>query len=81
MFHVFIIEKLNLLGITTVSYPSVVSVPKLTIFAFTICLLGAFLAEHIPVVKKTIYAAYPLKIICSYPSERFLTITGGFDIL
>ena len=52
MFHVFIIEKLNLVGINTVSYLPAVSVPIMTIFVFAICLLVAFLVEHIPVVKK-----------------------------
>ena len=54
MFHMFVIEKLNLIGITTVSYPAVISIPVLTIFAFLVSLLGAFLAGHIPVVRKIV---------------------------
>lgn len=54
MFHMFVIEKLNLIGITTVSYPAVISIPVLTIFTFLVSLLGAFLAGHIPVVRKIV---------------------------
>lgn len=54
MFHVFIIEKLNLIGITTVSFPAVISIPALTIFTFFVSLLGTFIVDHIPVIKKII---------------------------
>ena len=52
--HVFVIEKLNLIGITTVSFPAVISIPILTIFTFMVSLLGAFVADHIPVVRKIV---------------------------
>lgn len=54
MFHVFVIEKLNLIGITTVSFPAVVSIPALTIFTFVVSLLCAFVADRIPFVRKII---------------------------
>ena len=54
MFHVFIIDKLNLIGITTVSFPAVISIPALTIFTFVVSLLGAFVADHIPIVRKIV---------------------------
>lgn len=54
MFHMFVIEKLNLIGITTVSFPAVISIPVLTVFTFMVSLLGAFVADHIPVVKKIV---------------------------
>lgn len=52
MFHMFVIEKLNLFGVTTVSFPTVIAIPVLTIFTFMTCLLGAFVADHIPGVRK-----------------------------
>ncbi len=54
MFHMFVIEKLNLLGITTISCPAVISIPVLTVFTFLVSLLGAFLADHIPVVRRMV---------------------------
>lgn len=54
MFHMFVIEKLNLMGITTVSFPAVISIPVLTLFTFVISLLGAFVADHIPVIRKVV---------------------------
>lgn len=54
MFHVFIIDKLNLIGITTVSFPAVISIPVLTVFTFLVSMLGAFIADHIPVIKKIV---------------------------
>ena len=54
MFHVFVIEKLNLIGITTVSFPAVVSIPVLTVFTFAVSMLGAFIADHIPVLRKIV---------------------------
>ncbi len=54
MFHVFIIDKLNLVGITTVSFPPVVSIPVLTVFTFAVSLLGAFIADHVPVLRKLV---------------------------
>jgi len=52
MFHMFVIEKLNLIGITTVSFPAIISIPFLTIFTFMVSLLGAFVVDHIPVARK-----------------------------
>ena len=52
MFHMFVIEKLNLVGITTVSFPVVISIPVLTIFTFAVSLTGAFVADHIPGIRK-----------------------------
>ncbi len=52
MFHMFIIEKLNLIGITTVSYPAIISIPVLTIFIFLVSLLGAFIVDHVKVLRK-----------------------------
>ncbi len=54
MFHLFVLEKLNLVGITTVSYPAVVSIPVMTVFIFTVSLFGAFVADHIPFVRKIV---------------------------
>lgn len=51
MFHMFIIEKLNLIGITTVSFPAVISIPVLTIFTFLVSLLGAFIVDRIKVLR------------------------------
>jgi hypothetical protein len=48
----FVIEKLNLVGITTVSFPAVISIPVLTIFTFAVSLTGAFVADHIPGIRK-----------------------------
>lgn len=52
MFHMFVIEKLNLVGITTVSFPAIISIPILTIFTFGVSLLGAFVVDHIPIARK-----------------------------
>lgn len=52
MFHMFVIEKLNLVGITTVSFPAIISIPVLTIFTFAVSLAGAFVADHIPGIRK-----------------------------
>ena len=54
MFHVFVIEKLNLLGITTVSFPAVISIPVLTVFTFFVSLLGALIVDHVSVIKKIV---------------------------
>ena len=54
MFHMFIIEKLNLFGITTVSFPAIVSIPVLTIITFVVSLIGAFVADHIPFIRKIV---------------------------
>lgn len=54
MFHMFVIEKLNLIGITTVSFPAMISIPVLTIFTFIVSLLGAFVVDHIPIARKVL---------------------------
>lgn len=52
MFHIFILEKLNLVGITTVSMNALISVPLLTIAAFASSLLIAEIVKRIPVIGK-----------------------------
>lgn len=54
MFHMFIIEKLNLIGITTVSFPAVISIPAITLFTFGVSLFAAFVVSHIPFVRKIV---------------------------
>lgn len=54
MFHMFVIEKLNLVGITTVSFPAIISIPVLTLFTFAVSMVGAFIADHIPGIKKIV---------------------------
>ena len=52
MFHMFVIEKLNLIGITVISFSPVLFAPVMTVFVFSVSLLGAFVADHIPIIKK-----------------------------
>ncbi len=52
MFHMFVIEKLNLVGINTISFPAVISIPVLSVFTFLVSLAAAFAADHIPVVRR-----------------------------
>lgn len=52
MFHMFVIEKLNLIGITTVSFSAIISIPILTIVTFIVSLLGAFVVDHIPIARR-----------------------------
>ena len=52
MFHVFILEKLKLIGITIASFNMVISIPVLTLAAFLISVLVAFLVSKIPFVGK-----------------------------
>lgn len=54
MFHMFVLEKLNLVGVTTVSCPAVISLPVMAMFIFAVSLLGAFVADHIPVIRKIV---------------------------
>lgn len=42
------------IGITTVSFPAVVSIPVLTVFTFVVSMLGAFIADHISVLRKIV---------------------------
>lgn len=52
MLHVFILEKLNLAGITTISFNPLFAVPLLTCLAFAIALLAALVVRKIPVIGK-----------------------------
>jgi len=52
MFHVFLLEKMNLLGITTTSFNAMISVPLLSILAFCLSLLLALLVKKIPFFGK-----------------------------
>lgn len=52
MFHVFILEKMNLIGITTVSLNALVSVPLLTSVAFVCSLLIAAIVKRIPIIGR-----------------------------
>lgn len=52
MLHVFILEKLNLIGITTISMNALISVPLLTIVAFLSSLVIARIVKRIPYVGK-----------------------------
>lgn len=54
MFHMFVLEKLNLAGITTVSCPAVISIPLMTVFIFTVSLACAFVVDRIPFVRKAV---------------------------
>ena len=52
MFHIFILEKLNLVGITTISFNPLLSVPVLSAVAFAVSLGLAQIARRIPVIGK-----------------------------
>lgn len=52
MFHVFILEKW--VGVITVEYSFIVFIPIMTIFTFAVSLLGAFIADHIPLIRKVV---------------------------
>lgn len=52
MFHIFILEKLNLVGITTISFNPLLSVPVLSAVAFAVSLGSAQIARRIPVIGK-----------------------------
>ncbi|MEG0345548.1 MAG: acyltransferase family protein [Erysipelotrichaceae bacterium] len=52
--HVFVMQALNLVGITTLSYPAIISVPLNTILVFLISFLIASIINKIPVLNKYI---------------------------
>ena len=52
MFHVFLLEKMNLIGITTISFNAVLSVPLLSIFAFLISVFMGVFVKKIPFLGK-----------------------------
>ncbi len=52
MFHVFILEKKILLGVTTISFNPILSVPLLTVLSFAISLGLAVIARRISVIGK-----------------------------
>lgn len=52
MFHIFLLEKMNLLGITTITFNPLISVPLLSVIAFLISLLLALFVEKIPFFGK-----------------------------
>lgn len=52
MFHVFLLEKLNLVGITTISFPSILSVPVLSLMAFVFSVIVALCVKRIPIIGK-----------------------------
>lgn len=54
MFHIFVLEKLSLIGITPLSFPVAISIPVLTVFTFTVSLLSGILTEHIPIIRKIV---------------------------
>lgn len=49
--YMFNIEKSNLIGITTVSYPAIFFVPVIIIFTFLVSILGAFIVERIKILR------------------------------
>ncbi len=52
MLHIFILEKLNLIGITTISFNSLLAVPVLSLAAFVVSLLMACVVKRIPVLGR-----------------------------
>lgn len=52
MFHVFILEKMNLIGLTTISFNPIISIPALTIFAFILSFFIAWIVSKIPFINK-----------------------------
>lgn len=52
MIHPFFIEKLNLLGVTTISFNCLWSIPLLTIGVFLCSLFVAYFIKRIPYVRK-----------------------------
>lgn len=52
MFHIFLLEKMNLLGITTISFNPLLSVPLLSTVAFLISIITARIVKRIPVLGK-----------------------------
>lgn len=54
MFHVFILEKMNMLGITTLSFDTLLSVPILSVLAFVISAILAWGLHKIPIINKVL---------------------------
>lgn len=52
MIHPFFMEKLNLLGITTISFHTLISIPVLTIGIFVASFLTAAIIKKIPYINK-----------------------------
>lgn len=52
MLHPFFLEKLNLMGITTLSFPCEISIPVLTIGIFVCTYLVAVILKKIPYINK-----------------------------
>ena len=52
LIHPFFLEKLNLLGVTTISFSAIISVPVLTIIILVASYLVAFILNKIPYVNK-----------------------------
>jgi len=54
MIHPFFIEKLNLLGITVIRYPVVLSIPVMTVCIFVISMFLGWIAGKLPVIGKIV---------------------------
>ncbi len=54
MVHPFFLEKLNLLGITTISFNCIVSIPVLTLLIFVCSYIVAAIIDKIPVINKVL---------------------------
>lgn len=54
MFHIFILEKMNLAGITTISFNPLLSVPALSLCAFLVSLPIAWIVSKIPFINKIV---------------------------
>lgn len=54
MAHPFFVEKLNLMGINTLSFSPILSVPVLTIVVFLACVVCGWIVSRIPVIGKWI---------------------------
>ena len=52
MFHIFLIEKLSVMGITVLSYSVIISIPVFTIIIFMVSLLCGYVTERIPIIRK-----------------------------
>lgn len=52
LIHPFFLEKLNLLGVTTISFSAIISVPVLTLIILVASYLVAFILSKIPYVNK-----------------------------
>ena len=50
MFHAFVLEKLNMIGISTISFNPIVSVPALTVLGFAVSAVCGLIVKKIPIV-------------------------------